>query len=249
MPWRANIKGLIYKMSEKEFLKNYRIHDYDVPLSTVDMTIFSLVDGELNVLLVRRDNYPFKDTWALPGGFINLKKDGSTEAAAHRTLKEKTGLLSAYLEQIETIGSPKRDPRGWSLTVLYFALVDIAKVTLSEKGTRSKWLSVSTLSEVKLAFDHMVLIGKGVERLRSKTTYTALPIELMPSEFTLTELQTVFEMILGKKLQPKSFRNRVISANMVEETGNSKISGKRPAKLYRSTNNDRDTYFSRSLQN
>jgi len=194
-------------MSEKEFLKNYRIHDYDVPLSTVDMTIFSLVDGELNVLLVRRDNYPFKDTWALPGGFINLKKDGSIEAAAHRTLKEKTGLLSAYLEQIETIGSPKRDPRGWSLTVLYFALVDI-----------------------------------------SKTTYTALPIELMPSEFTLTELQTVFEMILGKKLQPKSFRNRVISANMVEETGNSKISGKRPAKLYRSTNNDRDTYFSRSLQ-
>jgi len=238
----------VKSMSEKDYLKNYQIHDYDVPLSTVDIAIFCLIDNELNVLVVRREHYPFKGAWALPGGFINLNKDDSTEAAADRTLKEKTGLVSAYLEQVETIGSSKRDPRGWSLTVLYFALVDIAKVTLSEKETSSKWLAVSTLSDLELAFDHAELIQKGVERLRSKTTYTALPIELMPNEFTLTELQTVFEMILGKKLQPKSFRGRVISAKMVEETGNSKISGKRPAKLYQSTKNDRTTYFTRSLQ-
>lgn len=235
-------------MNEKEFLKTYDIHDFDVPLCTVDMSIFSLIEGELNVLLVYRDQHPSKDKWALPGGFIDLKKDESTEAAAHRKLHEKTGLSSAYLEQVETIGSPHRDPRGWSLTVLYFALVDITKVSLSEVGKKSAWMPISNLADESLAFDHANLIAKGVERLRSKATYTALPIELMPNEFTLTELQNVFEMILGRELQAKAFRNRVISASMVEETGNSKISGKRPAKLYRSTEIDRDTYFSRPLQ-
>ena len=85
-------------------------------------------------------------------------------------------------------------------------------------------------------------------RLYAKATYTALPIELMPKEFTLTELQTVFEMILGRSLQAKAFRNRVLTAGMVEETGNSKIAGKRPAKLFKSTKADRDTYFARPLQ-
>ena len=236
-------------MSEKEFLENYDIHEFDVPLCTVDMAVFSLIDNELNVLLVYRDEHPCKERWALPGGFIDLKKDKSPEAAAHRKLKEKTGLSSAYLEQVETIGSPKRDARGWSLTVLYFALVDITRVKLPETGKKSVWTPVSELKPRSLAFDHGKLIDVAMNRLRAKATYTALPIELMPSEFTLTELQHVFEMILGRELQAKAFRNRVMSANMVEETGDSKISGKRPAKLYRSTKADRDTYFTRPLSN
>jgi len=235
-------------MTEKEFLENYNIHDYDTPLCTVDMAIFSLIDDELNVLLVDRDSHPFKDKWALPGGFVDLNKDNSTDAAAHRKLKEKTGINSAYLEQVETIGSPSRDPRGWSLTVLYFALVDITKVEFSEEGRRSKWMPISWITNNKLAFDHNHLVDVAMKRLYSKATYTALPIELMPQEFTLTELQSVFEMILGRSLQAKSFRNRVMAAGMVEETGGSKISGKRPAKLYRSTKVDRDTYFPRPLK-
>ena len=235
-------------MTEKEFLRDYNIHDYDVPLCTVDVAIFSLIDGELNVLLVLRNEHPFKDKWNLPGGFIDQKKDKSTEAAAHRKLKEKTGLRSAYLEQVETIGEPKRDPRGWSLTVLYFALVDITRVKLSNVVKETKWVPLADIEKQKLAFDHKVLISKTMDRLRSKASYTALPIELMPKEFTLTELQAVFELILGRDLQPKAFRNRVLTAGMVEETGASKISGKRPAKLYRSTNIDRDTYFSRPLK-
>lgn len=235
-------------MNEKEFLKSYNIHDFDVPLCTVDMAILSLIDGEINVLLVHRDEYPNKGKWALPGGFIDLKKDKSIEAAAHRKLKEKTGLSSGYLEQVETIGSPKRDPRGWSLTVLYYALVDITRVKLSDSGNQTEWWPLSKIKNQKLAFDHTALIDLASERLRSKATYTALPIELMPKEFTLTELQKVFEMILGKTLQAKAFRNRVLTAGMVEETGNSKIAGKRPAKLFRSTKADRDTYFTRPLQ-
>jgi len=235
-------------MNEKEFLKSYDIHDFDVPLCTVDMSIFSLIDGELNVLLVHRDEHPSKGKWALPGGFIDLNKDKSTEAAAQRKLKEKTGLASGYLEQVETIGSPKRDPRGWSLTVLYYALVDITRVKLADSDKQTEWWPLSRIKKEKLAFDHNALVDIAMTRLHSKATYTALPIELMPKEFTLTELQTVFEMILGRSLQAKAFRNRVLSAGMVEETGNSKIAGKRPAKLFRSTKADRDTYFARPLQ-
>lgn len=234
-------------MTEQDFLKNYNIHDFDVPLCTVDMAIFSLIDEELNVLLVKRDEHPFKDNWALPGGFVDLNEDGSIEEAAERKLNQKTGMKSAYLEQVETVGSAVRDPRGWSLTVLYFALVDISRVEIKRTGALSKWLPVSRLSGVDLAFDHKLLIKKGLERLRAKTAYTALPIELMPEAFTLTELQRVFEIILGRSLQAKSFRNRLLSAKMVEETGASKISGKRPAKLYRSTGADRQVFFTRPL--
>ena len=203
-------------MDEKQFLENYNIHDFDVPLCTVDMSIFSLIDGELNILLVYRDEHPCKGLWALPGGFIDLKKDASTEAAAHRKLMQKTGFASGYLEQIETIGSPTRDPRGWSMTVLYYALVDITQVNLEESDKQTQWWPLSKIKSQTLAFDHNDLIDIAIARLQSKATYTALPIELMPKEFTLTELQSVFEMILGRSLQPKAFRNRVLTAGMVE---------------------------------
>lgn len=234
-------------MTEKEFLQSYNIHDYDVPLCSVDIAILSLIDGQINVLLVNRDEHPCKGQSALPGGFIDLKNDKSTELAAHRKLKEKTGLSSAYLEQVETIGSPTRDPRGWSLTVLYFALVDSTRVKLEEVSDNAFWQPIETIENVTLAFDHSQLIEKVSERLLAKATYTALPIELVPEQFTLTELQKVFELILERELQPKAFRSRVLSAGMVEETGESKISGKRPAKLYRSTKLDRNTYFTRPL--
>ncbi len=234
-------------MNEETFLKKYNIHDYDVPLCTVDITIFTLIDGVLNVLTVFRGEHPCKAQWALPGGFIDQKKDSSTEAAAHRVLKQKTGLSSAYLEQIETIGTPKRDPRGWSLTILYFALVDINQVVLSHSDKKSEWLPVSSLTKNSLAFDHNQLVDIALKRLHAKATYTALPIELMPAEFTLTELQHVFEMLLGRQLQAKAFRKRVLDADMVAETGNSKISGKRPAKLFKSTKNNRESYFARPL--
>lgn len=234
-------------MTEEEFLKQYNIHDFDVPLCTVDIAIFSLINSEIHVLMVQREEHPCKDKWALPGGFIHLNEDDSTESAAHRTLQYKTGMRSAYLEQVKTFSSPNRDPRGWSLTVLYFALVDFNQVTQVETDNKSIWISLSDLKHHDLAFDHNKLIDSAVTRLHAKATYTALPIELMPKEFTLTELQRVFEIILDRDLQAKAFRNRVLSANMVMETGNSKISGKRPAKLFKSTGINRDMYFSRPL--
>lgn len=226
-------------MTEKEFLKKYNIHDYEIPLCTVDMAIFAIIDEALHLLIVKRLDHPEKNKWALPGGFINLTSDASLDAAAYRKLIEKTGINSPYLEQVSTSGSATRDPRGWSLTVLYFALIDITKVDASRLTANSRWLKVTDLNTTSLAFDHEKLTTQALSRLRSKATYSALPIELMPSEFTLTELQNVFSIILERELPIKSFRRRLMDADMVEETGNSKIAGKRPAKLYRSTGKDR----------
>jgi len=234
-------------MTEKQFLKTYNIHDFDIPLVSVDMAIFGVQDNELKVLLLKRDQHPCLNFWALPGGFVDLKLDKNIDNTASRKLKEKTGVKSPYLEQVESIGNAKRDSRGWSVTILYFALIDIEQ-SKSRESESIKWVSVNEAIKLELAFDHKILIEKAIKRLQSKTAYTALPIELLPKEFTLTELQRIFEIILGRKLPLKSFRRRVLTAEVVEATGKSKVSGKRKAQLYRSTGKDRDYIFPRPLQ-
>lgn len=233
---------------EQKFLHEYKISDYDVPLTTVDMAIFSIIDKKLNVLLLNRDAFPEKEKLALPGGFIDLQNDSDLEATALRKLKEKTGVKLPYLEQVESIGGAKRDPRGWSVTILYFALIDISNIN-KRLINNSNWYSLEDAKQLPLAFDHNILLRKAVKRLRSKTQYTALPIALLPKKFTLTELQTIFEIILGKKLPIKSFRRRLIDANVVIGTDESKISGKRPAQLYKAAGVlTKDFHFPRSLQ-
>jgi len=202
--------------TEAKFLEDYNIHDFEVPLVSVDMAIFAI--------------------------------EKVIDDCAYRKLKEKTGIVSPYLEQVETIGSNTRDPRGWSVTSLYFALIDKEKV-VSKGKQKTQWLSVANLKKKKLAFDHKQLAKKAICRLRAKSRYTALPVELLPEEFTLTELQRIFEVILGRELPAKSFRRRMQTAEVVEATGKSKISGKRSAQLYRSTGKDRDYYFPRPLEN
>jgi ADP-ribose pyrophosphatase YjhB (NUDIX family) len=234
-------------LSEDKYLKDYKISDYEVPLTTVDMGIFSIIDNRLSVLLLNRDIFPEKDKLALPGGFIDLQNDPDLEATALRKLKEKTGVKLAYLEQVETVGSATRDPRGWSVTILYFALIDINKIN-KKLLKNTNWHPVEDVKSIPLAFDHNLLLEKAVKRLRSKTLYTALPIALLPKKFTLTELQTIFEIILGKKLPVKSFRRRLIDAGAVVATDESKISGKRPAQLYQSTGLNKDFHFPRPLQ-
>lgn len=234
-------------MTEKEFLESYNIHDYDIPLTSVDMAIFAIIESELNVLLVERIEHPAMGEYSLPGGFINLKQDETLDDTAYRKLKEKTGISSPYLEQVETVGSNQRDPRGWSVTSLYYALINIEKIDQSTFDKSALWLPIKLAKTKKLAFDHTLLLMKAIERLESKTAYTALPIELLPEEFTLTELQTIFEIILDRKLPIKSFRRRVLAAEVIEATGGSKISGKRSAQLFRSTGLDRNFIFPRPL--
>ncbi len=245
--------------SEQDFLASYQRRDYDAPLLTVDMVIFSLFAGQLQVLLIKRGNYPQKGSWALPGGFANLQADTDLMATAHRKLVDKTGIASPYLEQVGTVGNASRDPRGWAVTVLYFALVDFQAITqpasspqaaqqVAQQVEYSEWVPVQQAQQLALAFDHQQLLGMALERLSSKTRYTALPISLMPEQFTLTELQQIYEIILQQSLDKKAFRRRVLEAGVVVETGQSKLAGKRPAQLYRYAHNSFDFHFPRMLE-
>jgi 8-oxo-dGTP diphosphatase len=241
-------------ISEAEFLSQYDIHDYEVPLTSVDMTIFAIIEQKLHVLLVQRSEHPSKGQWALPGGFINLEQDNNIDDTAHRKLVEKTGIQSPYLEQVKTIGHAKRDPRGWSVTVLYFALIDYHSIRAIDSKDKhqikehAQWLSLSDVQQMHLAFDHHHLLNLAVERLRNKTRYTALPIGLMPELFTLTELQTIFEVILGHTLDKKAFRRRVLDSGILQATQLSKRSGKRDAQLYRVLTLHDDFEFPRALE-
>lgn len=236
--------------TEQEYLAHYQKADYDSPLFTVDMAIFSVAKGQLQILMIQRSNFPERGKWALPGGFVNLKTDPDLMSTAHRKLVEKTGINTPYLEQVETIGNGHRDPRSWSITSLYFALIDFQKFEIQANTTTeiSKWVSIEDALKLDLAFDHQQLLQLAYERLRNKTRYTALPASLMPELFTLTELQMIYEIILGHSLEKKSFRRRMQEAGAVAETGQQKIVGKRPAQLFRYALDDFNFSFPRMLE-
>lgn len=229
--------------TEKEFLKAYNPKDFDAPLCTVDMAIFAVEEGDLKVLLVRRSEHPHKGRWALPGGFTDLKRDKSIDATAHRKLIEKTGIKTPYLEQVESIGNASRDPRGWSVTLLYFALIDFDAYGPVNGSEETQWVSIVEALKHNLAFDHKALLQKAVNRLRNKTRYSALPISLMPEHFTLTELQNMFELILGSSLQKKSFRRRMEASGLLVETGEMRPTIRRPAALFRRSDTFEDDYI------
>lgn len=233
---------------EQDFIKNYNIHDFDVPLTSVDIVIFGIIDEQVNVLVTKRKDFPFKSQWAIPGGFIDIKKDRSVEHTARRKLNEKTGYEAPYLEQLGAIGNGERDPRGWSLTVTYFALVNVDEVIFNDSGPidqDTKWQPIDNdgVVAIELAFDHEQLIKESFQRLRNKAQYTTIALHVLPEKFTLSELQKCFEIILGGKLNKSGFRRRIIKGNVVEEVkGESKQTATRMAQLYRKSD-DEDLHF------
>jgi 8-oxo-dGTP diphosphatase len=231
--------------TEREFLQAYSSREFEAPLATVDLVIFSILKHSLHLLIVRRGDFPAKGEWALPGGFVNLHQDEDLHATARRKLLEKTGLALAHIEQVQTVGNAWRDPRGWSLTTLYFALVDAKALEHLPLIEGAKWCPIGQLPP--LAFDHETLAALAVQRLRNKTRYTALPMSLLPGLFTLTELQTIYETILGYPIDKKAFRRRMSDAGVVRETGQFKLAGKRQAQLYTSTLSDFSFEFPRSV--
>lgn len=205
---------------EREYLKNYNVHNYDIPLLSIDIGIFTILNGRLHVLLIERGEFPHKGHWALPGGFIDKKQDLDLQSSALRKLIEKTGVAASYLEQVETIGNATRDSRGWSVTSLYIALIPYAPTsTFIDSVADVRWWPYEKATTLDLAFDHQVLIAKARARLRSKTAYTVLPIHVLSTPFTLTQLQQAFEELLEKSIEKKSFRRRILSANLLQEVG------------------------------
>lgn len=207
-------------------------YDHPRPALTVDIVTFTLREEKLQVLLIRRGEPPFKDAWALPGGFVRM--DESLEQAAQRELEEETGIAEAYLEQLYTYGDPGRDPRGRVVTVAYFALIPAGKPIRAEGGSDAAgacWFPLTGLPV--LAFDHAEILRYALRRLRYKLEYTAVGFELLAEEFTLSELQATYEIILGEALDKRNFRRRILEANIIEETQHMRLGEGRPARLYR----------------
>lgn len=264
--------------SEEEFLKHYDSSKFEKLSLTTDILIISIANEKvdnyrktskknMSILLVKRDDYPFKDKWCLPGGFLDVHED--LEDAPNRILKRETNLDNIYLEQLYTFGDVRRDPRMRIVSTAYMALIDKNRLN-TKLMENASWFNVSVKEENEivtiildngkdilktrikkilkdkttdrykfeivenndLAFDHALVILSGIERLKNKIMYTDIVFNMMPKEFTLGELQQVYEVILNKKLLDPAFRR--IIANKVEARDDYKTGeGHRPSRLFR----------------
>jgi len=215
-----------------ENIIDYDPKKYDRPSVTVDIVIFTIIDEELKVLLIKRKSPPFQNCWAIPGGFVRM--DETLADAALRELKEETNVSDVYLEQLYTFGDPHRDPRTRVITVAYFALVssDRLLIEAATDASEVRWFSIKALPQ--LAFDHSRIIEYAVSRLKYKLEYTSVGFQLLPEEFTLSDLQKLYEIILEKKLDKRNFRKKILSLSILEETGKKIMRTlHRPAKLYK----------------
>lgn len=209
-------------------------YKYPRPSVTVDVVLFGL-DAEkgLQVLLIQRNGEPFKYQWALPGGFVNMDED--LETAARRELEEETGATVDYLEQLYTYGAPERDPRGRVISVAYFGLVRPMTVEGASDARDAQWCPLDPLDWVgsaNLAFDHSEILMTALGRLRAKLTYEPIGFNLLPKQFTLGQLRSLYETILGTHIDKRNFRKKIATMNILIETGVTETRG-RPAALYR----------------
>src|SRR5262245_16776140 len=199
---------------------------------TVDIVIFSIRTRELQVLLVKRGVPPFEGEYAIPGGF--LRADESLEQAAKRELHEETSVRDVYLEQLYTFGDPARDPRGRVITVAYYALLTGEAVPLvagTDAGA-AQW--VPARRHPPLAFDHDSILAYALERLANKLDYTTVGFQLLPKRFTLTQLQRVYEAVLGRQLDKRNFRRKMALLGILKPLDEWEREGpNRPAQLHR----------------
>jgi 8-oxo-dGTP diphosphatase len=212
------------------------VYEWPRPAVTVDVVLFTVAGAlqqlRLRVLLIQRDEEPYRGGWALPGGFV--RSDEDLPAAAARELEEETGITGAYLEQVVAVGTPGRDPRGHTVTVVWVGLVpgDRCQLTASGDAAQAQWFDVAELPE--LAFDHAELLRSALAHLRGRLAEAPVCFELLPEAFTLSELQALVEAILGRSVDRRNFRRKVQELGLVEEAvGVRKEGAHRPAQLYR----------------
>jgi 8-oxo-dGTP diphosphatase len=209
-------------------------HTYQYPRAalTVDCVVFGFDEGELKVLLIQRALVPFKGKWALPGGFVHV--DETLDDAARRELAEETGLENVFLEQLYTFGTVKRDPRERVVSVAHFALVKLSdyKAKAATDAAKAAWFPISEFP--KLAFDHADIVAAALARLQGKVRYQPIGFELLAPKFTLSELQHLYEAILGTELDKRNFRKKVLGFGLLVPLNETQMAGRhRPAQLFR----------------
>ena len=231
---------------EAEYLEAYRASDWPRPSVAVDLVVFTVLDTDLKVLVIRRKVHPFKDAWALPGGFVRVG-DGAGDrgedifAAAQRELAEETGLAPSdiYLEQLHTFGAPHRDPRMRVISVAHYALVRPTLAPLVTAGTDAaavRWRSVAADADEPLAFDHAEILAHALDRVRGKVDYAPIAFELVPETFTVAELRSVYEAIKGTTYDAGNFRRRfkrMQTDGVIVQAPGKRTTGTKPARVYR----------------
>ena len=206
-------------------------YEYARPALAVDCAVFGL-DENLKVLLIERGLDPFKGSWALPGGFVEM--DESLDQAARRELEEETSLKNVFLEQLYTFSQPDRDPRDRVVSVGYFALVRLSdhRLQAATDAIDAKWFDVQKLP--KLAFDHAKILKMAKERLQGKVRYQPIGFELLPKKFTLRQLQQLYEVVLERELDKRNFRKKILSMRILKELEEMESGvAHRAARLYR----------------
>ena len=198
---------------------------------TTDIAIFTIREERLEILLIRRGNSPFQGRWALPGGIV--EEDEDLDVCARRELEEETGVTGLELEQFHTFGAPGRDPRGRYVTVAYLTLVrpDRLSPKAASDAAGVRWFVVDSLPP--LAFDHGEIIAMARRQLRRRLEESAAVFGYLPENFTLDELRRLHEIVRGERLEQRKFRSWARCVGLVEETGESRPGGRRPARLYR----------------
>lgn len=207
-------------------------YEYPRAAMTVDCVVFGLDETDLKVLLIQRKLAPFQHAWALPGGFVRV--DETLDEAALRELAEEANVTDIYLEQLYTFGALDRDPRERIVTVAYYALAKLSdhRIRAATDAMGVGWFSLDDLP--KLAFDHIEIVTRAHERLRGKVRYAPVGFELLPPRFSLTQLQRLYEIILGKELDKRNFRKKILAMDLLVETDEVEHGVRhRAARLYR----------------
>jgi 8-oxo-dGTP diphosphatase len=206
-------------------------YEFPRPALTVDCVVFGFDEGDLKVLLIRRALEPFRNRWALPGGFVRISE--TIDDAARRELAEETGLRNIFLEQLFTFGDLDRDPRERVVSVAHFALVKLADVLAraDTDATDAQWFPVAT--PPALGFDHSRILSTAHTRLQGKVRYQPIGFELLPEKFTLSQLQHLYEAILGTQLDKRNFRKKVLGFDFLVPLRDRTEGIGRPAQLFR----------------
>lgn len=216
-------------MNEQEFLKRYDSSKYEKPSVTVDLALFTIKEGVLSVLMTQRRNHPFLGKLALPGVFVGMNE--TLEEAAVRALHQKTGLHNIYFEQLYTWGELSRDPRMRVISVSYYALVPYASL-LAEGEPLLHPVKEIIEDPGKTAFDHSHIVAYGRERIRNKVSWSDIAFSLVPEEFTLPQLQNIYEILLGQSLYKANFRKKM--ADKIIATDRMTVGdAHRPSRIYR----------------
>lgn len=220
-----------------------KLHTYKYPRAaiTVDAVVFGVAQDGLKILLIKRKELDpavpageqaFPGHWALPGGFLDVGE--SPDHAVARELQEETGMTDVYLEQLYTFGDPGRDPREHVVDIAYLALVRTPDhvVVAASDASDVRWFPVEAIPD-SIAFDHRKIFSYGLLRLKAKVRYAPIGFELLPAEFTVKELQKIYEDVLRRKIDPRNFRKKIIQSGLLQDTGVKKDGTVPRAALYR----------------